>query len=138
MSWNQSQEGKSRAGYREGLGRPVGERIEAQPAAAQRVEHLYCFGDGIAQHGWPPGLPRRNQLGVLGELALALGDGIVEGLTGIHLAIPLGRDHRGEELFHGGFVAAEQRAVKVAGVPVDQNPAQVEQNCVYFGCVRHF
>ena len=57
-----------------------------------------------------------------------LGAGFGDAFAAVLFLVPGRGAHLGEEVLHRSHVACEQLAVQVARVPVNEDPAQVEQH----------
>ena len=77
-----------------------------------------------------------DQLSLVGMLGLQQAGAFGKGPAGILAAVPFVRADGGEEMLHRRLVAGEQLAVEVAGIPVDQNAAEIEHDSIA-GCLRH-
>ena len=105
--------------------RPVGERIEAQPARLECLQHFHRLGNLAAQHVRPALVIRRDHLRVVGMTRDEISDGIAPGTPGILPLVPCGRADLGEKTLHRRLVV-EQLPVQVTGIPVDQHAAEIE------------
>ena len=56
------------------------------------------------------------------------GDRLLPGPTCVLPGVPLRRAHVPQERLHGHLVT-EQRAIEVAGIPVDEHAAEIEDGC---------
>src|SRR5262249_35452831 len=65
----------------------------------------------------PVGVPILQQLDRIGTAA-----------TGVLIAVPFGGANRCQEILHRRLVAAKQPAIEMSRVPVDQDPAEIEDH----------
>lgn len=74
-------------------------------------------------------VPQRDRIGVLGVQRRQLGDGLGHGAAEVVLGVPRPRAHLGEEPLDL-VVGRQHLAVEVARVPVEEHPAEVEDDGV--------
>src|SRR6266545_1863877 len=121
------QEREALPGQGEGLGRPVAQRVHRDAGGTQLGQQRHRPRDVAAEH-LPPALVVGGDGRRLGGVACGqLGDRAGERTAAVLLGVPLRGGDGGQELLHRRLVA-EQLAVQVAGVPVDQHPAKVEHD----------
>src|ERR1035437_1083249 len=82
---------KAVARRREGLSRPVAQRIDGDPFTPQPAHDLQSFGEAAAEHLRPARAIRFDQLRLLRILSHQLSNSVRERLAGIKNSVPLGR-----------------------------------------------
>ena len=106
----------------------VAERVTRHPCGLELGEHLHAAQDDAAYHLFGALAPSVDHLCVLGEPGPPLSTGLGYAPAAVLFGVPGGRTDVGEEVLHTLYVVAEQLAVEVPGVPVEEHTAQVQEN----------
>ena len=118
------EEGEAPAGEREGLGRPVGQRVQLVAGVLELGEERHGAIDLARDHLAPAREVRLDHRALVGMARRRLLDRRGEAAPAILLLVPGGMADLGEKPLHGGLVV-EQLAVEVARIPVDQHATQI-------------
>ena len=103
----------------------------------QLGENVHRPVDWPGHHFIEPSIEGVNQLGFVRVLLLQQPSGVGDEATRILAAVPFLRADGRQEMLHRRFVTIEQLAVEIAGIPIDEDPAEVKDHYVAMTHVAH-
>src|SRR5215213_7983728 len=111
----------------ERLGRPVRKRVQRKAGSADVRECGDVVADRAGEHLWPAFVVRADQLLMLGMASNELLGRLSQRAPAILEHVPFVRRNVGQKPLHL-LLVVEQPTVQMARIPVDEDPAQVEND----------
>ena len=110
----------------------VRQQEEGRAGRMQPLDQCRHLGKGMVAHLVEPVIKGAYQLGPIGVQGLQAPGGFDRVASMILDGVPFVRRHFGKEALHLGRIG-EQLAIEVAGVPIDQDAAEIEDDGGWLG-----